>query len=55
VITVMTDTEAERMDVLDALRDHLGGATPFQVMVRDKITDWYPSGWASGKVRTPCQ
>lgn len=53
MITVLTDTEAERLDVLTALRNTLPGGQPFQVLVQGRITDWYPSGWISGPVLSP--
>jgi hypothetical protein len=49
VITVMVDTEGERMDMLLALRIELGGTTPFQVLVQGQLTDRYPSGWAGAR------
>jgi hypothetical protein len=49
VITVMTGTEDERLDVLAAFEAGLDSAVPFQVLVAGKITDHYPSGWASAR------
>lgn len=46
MITVMVTTEAERQDVLEAFRDHLGGTTPFEVYTDGQRTDRYPSGHA---------